>query len=420
MYSKKGRDDNMGKNTVKENFPVLDMTCAACATRVDKALNNSKGVKCATVNLASNTATVEYDPAVCSPEALKANVVAAGYDLVIEKEAMKEDRLDAEHARKMRKLRNKLIFSLVFSIPVSVISMFFPDIPYAGYIMLVLSTAVLVWPASGIYASAFRLLKHFSSNMDTLVATSTGVAYVFSVFNLFFPEFWLQRGVEPHLYFEASSMVVSFILLGRWLEERAKGKASSAIRELMGLQPDTVSVLSESGLMKTISVEQVRIGDTVVVKPGERVAVDGTVVNGDSYVDESMLNGEPLPSHSSGRKGLCRKCKQAGGVAFQGRKGGRRHIVVPYHCPGARGSGQQGSGTETCGQDSGGFRACHRMHSGSVGCDMASGRSCRGSYPCIARFRYSTGHCMSMRPRIGYPDSDNGRCREGGTQRDTR
>lgn len=328
MYSKKGRDGNMGKNTVKENFPVLDMTCAACAARVDKALNNSKGVKCATVNLASNTATVEYDPAVCSPEALKANVVAAGYDLVIEKEAMKEDRLDAEHARKMRKLRNKLIFSLVFSIPVSVISMFFPDIPYAGYIMLVLSTAVLVWPASGIYASAFRLLKHFSSNMDTLVATSTGVAYVFSVFNLFFPEFWLQRGVEPHLYFEASSMVVSFILLGRWLEERAKGKASSAIRELMGLQPDTVSVLSEGGLMKTISVEQVRVGDTVVVKPGERVAVDGTVVKGDSYVDESMLNGEPLPSHKfPGEKVYAGSVNKRGALHFKAEKVGEGTLL---------------------------------------------------------------------------------------------
>lgn len=299
----------------------MDMTCAACAARVDKALNRCEGVKSVSVNLASNMATVEYDPQECSPQALKASVVAAGYDLVIENEGMKEDNLEREHAARMRTLRRKLVFSLIFSIPVSVISMFFPDIPYAGYVMLVLSTAVLVWPASGIYASAFRLLKRFSSNMDTLVAVSTAVAYVFSVFNLFFPDFWASRGVEPHLYFEASSMVVSFILLGRWLEERAKGKASSAIKELMGLQPDTVSVTDSNGEMKTVPVEQVRIGDTVVVKPGERIAVDGIVVNGDSYVDESMLNGEPLPSHKfPGEKVYAGSVNKRGSLQFRAEK----------------------------------------------------------------------------------------------------
>lgn len=318
----------MEKGLIKENFPVLDMTCAACAARVDKALNKSKGVRCASVNLASNMATVEYDPAECSPEALKQAVVDAGYDLVIGRRERGEDELEKEHARKMKAMKRKLVFSLVFSIPVFVISMFFPDMPYGGYVMLVLSGAVLVWPAGGIFAGAFRLLKHFSSNMDTLVATSTGVAYVFSAFNLFFPDFWLSKGVEPHLYFDASSMVVTFILLGRWLEERAKGKASSAIRELMGLRPDTVGVLGEDSEIMVVPIGRVKAGDIVVVRPGERIAVDGFVMKGDSYVDESMLNGEPLPSHKyAGEKVFAGSVNGRGSLYFKAEKVGEGTLL---------------------------------------------------------------------------------------------
>lgn len=318
----------MEKGLIKENFPVLDMTCAACAARVDKALNKSKGVRCASVNLASNMATVEYDPAECSPEALKQAVVDAGYDLVIGRRERGEDELEKEHARKMKAMKRKLVFSLVFSIPVFVISMFFPDMPYGGYVMLVLSGAVLVWPAGGIFAGAFRLLKHFSSNMDTLVATSTGVAYVFSAFNLFFPDFWLSKGVEPHLYFDASSMVVTFILLGRWLEERAKGKASSAIRELMGLRPDTVGVLGEDSEIRVVPIGRVKAGDIVVVRPGERIAVDGFVMKGDSYVDESMLNGEPLPSHKyAGEKVFAGSVNGRGSLYFKAEKVGEGTLL---------------------------------------------------------------------------------------------
>lgn len=318
----------MEKGLIKENFPVLDMTCAACAARVDKALNKSRGVRCASVNLASNMATVEYDPAECSPEALKKAVVDAGYDLVIGRRERGEDELEKEHARKMKAMKRKLVFSIVFSIPVFVISMFFPDMPYGGYVMLVLSGAVLVWPAGGIFAGAFRLLKHFSSNMDTLVATSTGVAYVFSAFNLFFPDFWLSKGVEPHLYFDASSMVVTFILLGRWLEERAKGKASSAIRELMGLRPDTVGVLGEDSEIRVVPIGQVKAGDIVVVRPGERIAVDGSVIKGDSYVDESMLNGEPLPSHKyAGEKVFAGSVNGRGSLYFKAEKVGEGTLL---------------------------------------------------------------------------------------------
>ena len=185
-------------NVNKQTFPVLGMSCAACAARVDKTLNHQPGVCSASVNYAAATATVEYDATQCSPEALKK------------------------------------------AVQVAVIGMFFMDMPYANWTMWILSTPVVFWLGRGFYIHAWKQLKHRSANMDTLVANSTGIAYLFSLFNLFFPEFWLERGVTPHVYFEAASVIIAFILLGRTLEERAKGRTSDSIKKLMGLQPRTV------------------------------------------------------------------------------------------------------------------------------------------------------------------------------------
>ncbi len=162
------------------------------------------------------------------------------------------------------------------------------------YILWILATIVVFGLGRSFYVNAWRQLKHGTSNMDTLVANSTGIAYLFSVFNLLFPDFWISKGIEPHVYFDASSGIIAFILLGRMLEERAKQKTSTSIKKLIGLQPKTVTVITEKG-EKTIAIEQANAGDTIAVKPGERIAVDGTVINGESYVDESMLSGEPIP-----------------------------------------------------------------------------------------------------------------------------
>ena len=279
----------------KQTFPVLGMSCAACAARVDKTLNRQPGVCAASVNYAAATATVEYDASQCSPGALRRAVQDAGYDLVTDTRKDSVQIAEDAHTRRYRDLRFRTLCAIALALPVAVIGMFFMDMPYAGWTMWILSTPVVFWLGRGFYINAWKQLKHRSANMDTLVANSTGIAYLFSLFNLFFPEFWLERGVTPHVYFEAASVIIAFILLGRTLEERAKGRTSDSIKKLMGLQPRTVTRLNAEGEWEETEIGQVVPGDILTVKPGERIAVDGRVSEGHSYVDESMLSGEPVP-----------------------------------------------------------------------------------------------------------------------------
>lgn len=318
-------------NTPKttQTFPVLDMSCAACATRVEKTLNRQPGVYHAQVNYAAATATVEYNPQECTPETLKDAIQNAGYDLVIETNAQKEKIAEDAHSRKYRQLKQRTIFSLMLSVPVAIIGMCFMDWTYANYVMWILSTPVVFWLGRDFYRNAWKQLKHRTSNMDTLVAVSTGIAYTFSLFNLFWPEFWLSRGIHPHVYFEAASVIISFILLGRLLEEKAKGNTSEAIKKLMGLQPATVTILTPEGQLKEIPVEQVQQGQRLVVKPGSRIAVDGTVYEGCSYVDESMLTGEPLPAEKTpGTKVYAGTINQKGSFSFIADKVGSETVLA--------------------------------------------------------------------------------------------
>ena len=278
----------------KEIFPVTGLGCAACAARVGKVLNAQKGVVEANVNYASATALVEYDTDQCSPEALQKAVEDSGYGLIINVED-EEEAAETERLKQYRALKRQTIGAVICALPVFVLSMFFMDLRWGQWVTFVLSTVVLFVFGRRFFINAWRQLRHGAVNMDTLVASSTGVAWLFSVFNLFFPGFWLSRGVEPHLYFEAASVIVAFILIGRLLEARAKQKTSGAIRALMGLQPKTVTVVSADGIEKEVPVQWAQAGDVIVVRPGERVAVDGTVLSGESYVDESMLSGEPVP-----------------------------------------------------------------------------------------------------------------------------
>ena len=318
-------------NTTKttQTFPVLDMSCAACATRVEKTLNRQPGVYHAQVNYAAATATVEYNPQECTPETLKDAIQNAGYDLVIETNAQKEKIAEDAHSRKYRQLKQRTFFSLMLSVPVAIIGMCFMDWTYANYVMWILSTPVVFWLGRDFYRNAWKQLKHHTSNMDTLVAVSTGIAYTFSLFNLFWPEFWLSRGIHPHVYFEAASVIISFILLGRLLEEKAKGNTSEAIKKLMGLQPATVTILTPEGQLKEIPVEQVQQGQRLVVKPGSRIAVDGTVYEGSSYVDESMLTGEPLPTEKiPGAKVYAGTINQKGSFSFIADKVGSETVLA--------------------------------------------------------------------------------------------
>ena len=304
-----------GKN-IKNTYPVLGMSCASCAARVDKTLNGLPGVYQATVNYATAIAQVEYNPKVCSDAILQSAVQDAGYDLLVDTGEDVTNKAEEIRLARYRKIKRRTVVALLLSLPIMVISMFFEDISSLKYVLWILATPVVFGLGREFYINAWRQLKHGTSNMDTLVAVSTGIAYTFSVFNLLFPDFWLSRGIEPHIYFEAASVIIAFILLGRLLEERAKQNTSSAIKKLIGLQPKTVTIIVDSD-ERTVPITAVQKGDTILVKPGERIAVDGVVVTGESYVDESMLNGEPVPLHKqSGEKVFAGTINQKGTFRF--------------------------------------------------------------------------------------------------------
>ena len=304
-----------GKN-IKNTYPVLGMSCASCAARVDKTLNALPGVYQATVNYATAVAQVEYNPEVCSDATLQSAVQDAGYDLLVDTGEDAADKAEEIRLTRYRKIKRRTVAALLLSLPIMVISMFFEDISSLKYVLWILATPVVFGLGREFYINAWRQLKHGTSNMDTLVAVSTGIAYTFSVFNLLFPDFWLSRGIEPHIYFEAASVIIAFILLGRLLEERAKQNTSTAIKKLIGLQPKTVTIIVDSD-ERTVPITAVQKGDTILVKPGERIAVDGMVVTGESYVDESMLNGEPVPLHKqSGEKVFAGTINQKGTFRF--------------------------------------------------------------------------------------------------------
>lgn len=288
------RDLGYGVTTVKKTFPVLQMTCASCAISVESMIKAQPGILSAAVNFATASVAVEYLPNMVQAEDIRKAVQSIGYDLLIESNEKEAETLEAIHNNKFRQLKQRTIGAVALSVPVVIIGMFLMDIPYANYIMWALSTPVVLWFGKDFFVNAWKQARHRSANMDTLVALSTGVAYLFSVFNTLFPHYWHERGLHPHVYFEAAAVVIAFILLGKLLEEKAKGNTSSAIKKLMGLQPKTVTVIHEGGHQMQMPIEQVDKGDRILVKPGEKIAVDGIVVDGSSYVDESMLSGEPV------------------------------------------------------------------------------------------------------------------------------
>lgn len=323
------RDLGYGVSTVKDTFPVLGMSCASCAGSAENAAKYAPGVVNAEVNFATGNLTVEYLPNIIDTQKLKKAIQAAGYDLFVEEKNTEQKSLEDIQEENYRKLKTKTIWAILLSIPVVLIAMFFMDFPYANQIMWLLSTPVILWLGKDFFINAWKQAKHRSVNMDTLVAMSTGIAYIFSVFNMLFPEFWLKRGLEPHVYFEAAAVVIAFILLGKLLEEKAKGNTSAAIKKLIGLQPKTVLVLGKDGNEKEINIEDVAIGDSIIVKPGEKIAVDGTVISGNSYVDESMLSGEPVPIlKTEGESVFAGTINQKGSFRFKAMKVGKETMLA--------------------------------------------------------------------------------------------
>lgn len=287
------RDSGYDVATVKKSYPVLNMSCASCASSAQTILQSQIGVIKAAVNYGNGAALIEFIPTITDPQKLKTAMQSIGYDLMIDETEEAKDALEDLHQKNYQRLKNRTIAAVLLSIPLVVIAMFFMDIPYANYIMWALATPVVLYFGQQFFITALKQAKHGSANMDTLVALSTGVAYLFSIFNTLFPTYWHQKGMHAHVYFEAAAVVIAFILLGKLLEEKAKGNTSSAIKKLIGLQPKTVMMIHE-GMQMEMPISSVKVGDTILVRPGEKVAVDGMVSEGNSFVDESMISGEPL------------------------------------------------------------------------------------------------------------------------------
>lgn len=311
----------------RETFPVLEMTCAACAVSVESILKAATGVKGASVNFANQSAWVEYDSSVAQPSDLQNTVRSIGYDLVVNVEDPQAVQEEAQR-KHYKEVKSRTLWSSILSVPVVVIGMFFMDMPYGNYISMMFTAPVVFWFGRNFYVNAWKQARHGKANMDTLVALSTGIAFVFSTFNTFFPDFWHQRGLHAHVYFEAAAVVIAFISLGKLLEERAKSSTSSAIKKLMGLQPKMVRVMVD-GVEQEIPIASVRVGNVILVKPGEKIPVDGMVRIGSSYVDESMISGEPVPMEkTAAEKVFAGTVNQKGSFQFEALKVGGDTILA--------------------------------------------------------------------------------------------
>ncbi|WNB18375.1 heavy metal translocating P-type ATPase [Marivirga arenosa] len=306
---------------IKKSFPVTGMSCAGCAASVGSTLKSTKGVEDADVNFATHTAWASFDPDQVSLEDLKSALQGVGYDAIIEEENASEKQEEAQ-LKAFNEIKRSLIGSAILTIPVFIIGMFFMDWAIGKYISLPLSAIVLFYFGGHFFKGAWKQAKHGMANMDTLVALSTGIAFSLSVFNTFFAEFWTSRGLEAHVYYEAAVVIITFISLGKYLEEKAKTNTSSALKKLVGLQPNSTTVIVE-GKEEVIPITAVKKGFQILVKPGEKIPVDGTVISGNSFVNESMITGEAISVEKvKGQKIFAGTINQKGSFVFTADKVG--------------------------------------------------------------------------------------------------
>ena len=287
---------------MKQTIPVIGMACSSCSANIEKKLNTLKGVNSASVSLPGRSALIDFNPQVISLEKMKAEINALGYDLVIDKETSVEEIEKREYVL----LKRKTMLSWLFSIAVMCVSMQWIDLgsrDIANQVALLIALANMLYCGRQFYVSSFRQLRHGSANMDTLVALSTGIAFLFSTFNTFWGDsVWASRGVVWHTYFDASVMIITFVLTGRLLEEKAKDGTASSIRQMMGMAPKTAHIV-DGDKIEEVPLSTIEVGDILEVRPGEKVPVDGEVIWAESfmtadaaYVDESMITGEPTPA----------------------------------------------------------------------------------------------------------------------------
>jgi Cu2+-exporting ATPase len=310
------------KIKIKKTYPVTGMHCASCAVRTEAFVRKLPGISSANVNYADTSINVEFLPGEISPSEMKKAVQSLGYDIIIDEANSLELKEEAQRTY-YNEIRSNTIGAAVLSVPLVIIAMFFMQIPYANFIMMALATPVVFWFGRQFPVGAWKQLKHGSSNMDTLVALSTGIAYIYSAVITLFPKLLTGKGIDAHVYFEASAVIVTFILLGRMFEEKAKANTSSALKKLIGLQAKTVIAILSSGEQKEIPISQVVPGDILLVRPGNKIPVDGIIVSGASFVDESMISGEPIAvEKTEGSKLFAGTINQKGSFQFRAEKVG--------------------------------------------------------------------------------------------------
>jgi len=310
----------------KQIYPVTGMSCAGCSSSVESMLKAQVGVNDAGVNLSNQTAWIEFDAKTITPIKLQEVIRSIGYDLIID--AVDTDKTVSEAREKnIHSLKVRTALAAILSLPVVILGMVFMSWSPSPYISMILSAVVIFWFGRSFYVNAVKQAKHLMANMDTLVALSTFIAFAFSLFNTFWPGFWHSRGLHPHVYYESAAVIVTFILLGKYLEEKAKGKTSSSIRKLMGLQPSTVTMLKGNELIE-VPIHEVMVNDRIVVKPGDRIPVDGSVADGSSFVDESTITGEPMPvSKAKGENVFAGTINQRGSLTITAEKVGSETVL---------------------------------------------------------------------------------------------
>ncbi len=301
------------------------MSCASCAASAESILQAQEGVVAAAVNFANASAAIEFDPEKIDSIGLQKALQSVGFDLVIDESEEALAALETQQQADFQALQRQVALAIGLALPVALIGMLAMDMPYTNEIMWLLTTPVMLLPGRRFFVSAWKQLQHRTANMDTLVALSTGVAYGMSVFNTLLPHYWHERGLHAHVYFEAAAVVIAFILLGKWLEEKAKRGTASALKKLMGMQAKVATRLNEYGFPETVRISDIQTGDKIQVKAGEKAPVDGKIIEGEIFIDESSMTGEPLPVF-----------KQVGDTVWAGTLNGNHPFVMEATQVGSR------------------------------------------------------------------------------------
>lgn len=313
---------------MKNQYKVAGMTCASCAMSIESYIKEQDGIYNVAVNYPNQSIVLDYDSGKVSIKTIEEKIKQIGYTLITDQHKASQNTFEKLEKKKLELLKKKLIIAVIFSTPIFIIAMLLPGkIAYENWIMMLLALPVLFYSGAEFFVIAFKKLKHFSTNMDTLVALSTGIAFLFSLFNTLNPQYFLNKALIPHVYYESAVIIITLILLGRYFEEKAKNKTSSAIKKLIGLKPKKVLAI-RNGKEQIITFDDIMESELIILKPGDKIPVDGKVKKGHSFIDESMISGEPIPvEKTKGSKVFAGTINQKGALKIIAHKIGNNTLL---------------------------------------------------------------------------------------------